>query len=153
MGDLPLKHGAITPDFALESVEGKRITREQFRGKQGLVVVFFGSQPPISLLHQLAKDAAEYREIGTSVIGISNMPIDLLIDAVAGVKWPYYMLTDPNAAAYRAYTGDSEYRYAVAVLDTYGGFEAGVTVREMLDLPPGSRVLEWARGAQYRCSV
>lgn len=153
MVDLPLKYGALTPDFALESVDGKRVTREQFRGKQGLVLIFFGSQPPISLLHQLARDVAEFREINSMVIGISNMPLDLLLDAVSGVSWPYLMLTDPEAVAWRAHIGEGEYRYAVAVLDTYGGFEKGVTVREMTDLPSGAQVLAWSRGAQYRCSV
>ncbi len=68
---LPL--GSTAPDFALPNVDGKSVSRRDYAGKP-LLVVFMCNHCPfvIHIREAFVKFAAEYRERGLAVVGISS---------------------------------------------------------------------------------
>lgn len=149
----PLEQGELAPDFDLETSTSERISREEFRGKAGLVLVFFRWDPAIRpYLEAIAHDADEYGLIGSRVLAITDIGREALRAALAW-ELPFPLAADPDGRAWKAYTSQSDYAYAVFVLDTYGGVDSQKVVASMDELPDPKEVLEWSRGAQYRCSI
>ena len=72
---LPL--GSLAPDFSLQNVDGKTVSRNDFQGKPGLLVVFMCNHCPfvLHLRSQLAAFAREYMDKGLAVVGISSNDI------------------------------------------------------------------------------
>ena len=151
--DAPLEPGKLAPDFDLETSTGERITREEFRGKAGLVLVFFRWDPAIRpYLEGIADDADEYSLIGSRVLAVTDIGREALR---AALSWelPFPLAADPDGRTWKAYTSQSDYAYAVFVLDMYGGVDSQKVVASIDELPDPKKVLEWSRGAQYRCNI
>ena len=110
---LPL--GSLAPEFSLPNVDGQTVTRDQFQGKAGLLIVFMCNHCPF-VLHvrsQLAAFAREYMDKGLAVVGISSNdvkeypqdgPAAMKAEhTAAGYPFPYlYDETQSVAKAYRA---------------------------------------------------
>jgi peroxiredoxin len=149
----PLQPGTLAPDFELETATGERVSREDFRGKAGLVLVFFRWDPAIrSYLESIGRDADEYALIGTRVLAITDIGREAL-RAVLSWQLPFPFAADPDGRAWQAYTHSTDYAYAVFVLDTYTGVDSQEVVATIDELPAPEKVLDWSRGAQYRCSI
>lgn len=149
----PLQPGALAPDFDLETSTGERISRDDFRGKAGLVLVFFGWDPAIrAYLEGIAGDADEYALIGSRVLAVTNTAREALR---AALPWelPFPLAADPDGRVWKAFTRQNDYAYAVFVLDMYGGVDSQKVVASLGELPDPKEVLEWSRGAQYRCNI
>lgn len=69
---LPL--GTQAPDFSLVDTTGQTVTRDQFRGKRGLLVVFLCNHCPYvkHVADQLKQLTDEYLAKGVAVVGISS---------------------------------------------------------------------------------
>ena len=150
----PLKYGSVAPDFWLETLAGEQITRHQFRNKAALVVFLFTPSPAAwEYLASLATDAAEYQELNVKIIAIAHAEKATLADV--NIPASAQLIPDPTAKAWRAYTETNPGADAAAVfvLDLYGGVDAQHVAASVADLPTHDRVLEWARGAQYRCNI
>lgn len=148
----PLKYGQLAPDFSLASASGQVITRHQFRGKQGLLLIFFEDPGAAThLLQNIGRDAAEYRELNAAVLGIGHCSIESL--KLAAPEVPFTLLADPDGRAWRAFTHSAEFGYAVFVLDTYSGVDSQRVVRRADELPDASTLLGWVQAAQYKCSI
>ena len=151
--DAPLQPGSLAPDFELETATGERVSREDFRGKAGLVLVFFRWDPAFrSYLEAIAQDADEYALIGTRVLAITDIGREAL-RAVLSWQLPFPFAADPDGRAWQAYTHRKDYAYAVFVLDTYTGVDTQKVVSTIDEMPPPEKVLDWSRGAQYRCNI
>lgn len=69
---LPL--GTEAPNFTLPDYDGKVVSRDDFRGKKGLLVIFMCNHCPYvkHVAPELARLAAEYPAKGISIVGISS---------------------------------------------------------------------------------
>lgn len=148
----PLDYGALAPQFSLISTDGQPVTRGQYRGKQGLVLVFFlPTSECQEFLRAIGSDEAEYRELGTQIVGIGRAERETLMPLANRLKM--CLLADPQGEAWRAYTGTDSPGYAVFVLDTYGGVEEQKVAETLAELPRAATILEWTRGAQFKCNI
>ncbi len=69
---LPL--GSVAPEFSLTNVDGKTVSRNDFSGKPGLLVIFMCNHCPfvLHLRSELAAFAREYMDKGLAIVGISS---------------------------------------------------------------------------------
>ena len=110
---LPL--GTEAPDFSLPDTDGKTISRDDFRGQRGLLVVFMCNHCPYvkHVAPELARLADEYQAKGVAVVGISSNDIEAHPEdspemmkreaATQGYRFPYlYDATQAVAHSYKA---------------------------------------------------
>lgn len=110
---LPL--GTIAPDFTLLNVDGREVSRDDFRGAPAMLVIFMCNHCPyvIHIADQLAQLTAEYMARGVAIIGINandstmypaDSPEQMVHEAEQrGYMFPYlYDETQEVAKAYRA---------------------------------------------------
>ncbi len=110
---LPL--GTEAPNFQLPDYDGKLISRDDFRGRRGLLVIFMCNHCPYvkHVAPQLAQIADEYQAKGIGVVGISSNDISSHPDdapekmkveaAQQGYNFPYlYDESQSVAQSYRA---------------------------------------------------
>jgi peroxiredoxin len=150
----PLEHGALAPEFALESTDGRIVKRSHFRNKQALVLVFF--QPTaeaVKLLQHVSRDEPEYKELNALVIGIGRTTRQELEPLTFQRGLSMMLLADADSAAWKAYAGTDASGYGVFVLDLYGGVDTQKVAADVAGLPDAATILEWTRGAQYRCTI
>src|SRR4051812_25356158 len=101
-----LEYGKLAPSFELESTDGQTFTRSQFRGKSGLVLIFFEETPEAyKLLHQVAADKEEYSQLNSRIFGIAHETRDELAKIASELSLPFTLLADPNNVAWKAYSG------------------------------------------------
>lgn len=151
-----LKLGSVAPEFWLETPDEQPVTRHDFRNKAGLIVVLLTpSEVAWQYVRTLAQDEAELRELKVRIIAIARADAA----AVSSISLPesVTLLIDPKDKAWTAYTGLPAGSHpdasAVYVLDLYGGLEAQRVVSSVSEAPDATTVLEWSRGAQYRCNI
>jgi peroxiredoxin len=107
--------GFEAPGFTLPDTTGKMVTRDQFRGKKGLLVIFLSNHCPyVKHIRSVLRDAAEtYQKKGIGVVAImSNNVVTHPEDSPArmagevaniGYTFPYvYDESQEVARAYRA---------------------------------------------------
>ncbi|MFO1065916.1 MAG: thioredoxin family protein [Pirellulales bacterium] len=110
---LPL--GTTAPDFSLPDYDGKLVSRDDFRGRKGLLVIFMCNHCPYvkHVAPELARIADEYQGKGIAVVGISSndiashpddAPAKMKEEAAAqGYRFPYlFDESQGTAQAYRA---------------------------------------------------
>lgn len=108
---LPL--GTEAPSFSLPDFDGKQVSRDDFRGKRGLLVIFMCNHCPYvkHVAPELAKIADEYQAQGLGVVGISSNDVATHPDdspemmkkeaAEQGYHFPY--LYDESQGVAKAY--------------------------------------------------
>jgi AhpC/TSA family len=144
----PLPYGALAPDFRLPDATQTIISRHQFRGKHGLLILFTPQQADIgATLQAIQADAAEYLELNARVIIISQEAVLPPPDPVI------FSLRDEVAIAWRAYGGAGPFGYAYFILDQYGGLEGQAILPTAQALPDAATLLGYIRGAQYKCNI
>jgi peroxiredoxin len=147
----PLPYGQLAPDFELHSVSGDSITRHQFRNQKALVLIFFQDFLKIKpLLEQISKDMAEYVELNARVLGIGQTTAEALAQVASDL--PFTLLADPDGKTTRRYL-NIDSGYGVFALDIYGGVDSQKVTATARELPDAATILEWIRGAQYRCNI
>lgn len=110
-----LSLGTEAPDFSLPDVDGANVTRDSFRGKRGLLVIFMCNHCPYvkHVAPEIARLANDYQAKDLALVGISsndvaNYPDDspekMKEEAEAqGYAFPYlYDETQAVAQAYHA---------------------------------------------------
>lgn len=151
----PLPYGRIAPDFSLESATGTRYSREQFRGKQGLVLLFLSHIEPLSadLLRRLTELWSEFVEINAQVLAIFDAERESLTPLAQTLALPFPILADGDNRVWESYTHEPTRGAALFILDTYGATSAQRLVSSAAELPAAEEILDLARYTQYRCSV
>jgi peroxiredoxin len=150
----PLEPGSLAPEFKLEATDGRVHSRGEYRNKKAMVLFFFeDSKEAATLLNDLAARHAEFEELGVQVLGIGHDYPDELQDLVNDLKLPFPVLFDGKDSAWYAYSKQSHPGYGVFVLDKYGGVDTQKLAQTSAGLPDGESILDWARGAQYRCNI
>src|SRR5690606_21157656 len=73
---LPL--GTEAPSFSLPDTQGNTVSRDDFRGKRGLLVIFMCNHCPYvkHVAPELARPADEYQAKDIAVVGISSNDIE-----------------------------------------------------------------------------
>jgi peroxiredoxin len=167
MGELfcnePLPHGQVAPDFWLRTAAGEIVTRHHYRNKAALILCLFAPSPSAwEYLSQLAQLEAEYRELNAQPIAILTVAAEFnsaqLATDTDALPPSILLLADLGGKTWAQYAGQTlterePMAAAVVVLDLYGGIEAQCVTTTISQLPPPSRLIEWARGAQYRCNI
>jgi peroxiredoxin len=149
-----LEYGKLAPNFELESADGQTFTRSQFRGKSGLVLIFFEDTPEArTLLQQIAADKDEYSQLNSRIFGIARATRDELAKTASALSLPFTLLADPHNIAWKAYSGSDEPGYGVFVLDLYGGADAQAIADSVAELPNAKTILQWTQAAQFKCSI
>ncbi len=110
-----LRLGAAAPDFRLPDTNGNLVSRDDFRGSRGLLVVFICNHCPFvkHIRAGLAEFGRDYQDTGLAMVAISSNdvsthPEDSLPHmkeeaSAAGYVFPYlYDETQEVAKAYRA---------------------------------------------------
>jgi len=105
--------GLPAPDFRLQNVDGKILTLNDVRGKNGLLVMFICNHCPYvkAVRDRLIRDARELKEHGINSVAImSNDPTDYPEDSFDNMKrvaaelsFPFPYLYDETQAVARAY--------------------------------------------------
>ncbi|MCS6872081.1 MAG: redoxin domain-containing protein [Anaerolineae bacterium] len=151
----PLPYGRLTPDFRLESVTGTLYSREQFRGKRGLVLLFLPQAEPLSaaLLRRLKGLWSEFVEINVQVLAIFDARREALMPLAQALDLPFPVLADADNHVWQLYTHEARRGAALFVLDTYGALSAQRVLPSVADLPEADEILDLARYTQYRCSA
>lgn len=105
--------GTLAPNFQLPNTDGQLVSRDDFRGRKGLLVVFMCNHCPYvkHVAPELARLADEYQAKGIGVVGISSNDISSHPDdapekmkaeaAQQGYRFPY--LYDANQGVAKAY--------------------------------------------------
>ncbi|PJF34901.1 MAG: hypothetical protein CUN49_13305 [Candidatus Thermofonsia Clade 1 bacterium] len=148
----PLPYGRVAPDFRLQSLSGAFYSREQFRGKQALVLLFLqqAENTAIALLRELAQLWPEFIEINANILAIFDSTAALSADLR---DLPFPLLADSENRAWLSYTHQPTRGAALFVLDTYGAPSAQRLVPSAADLPSAEDILDRVRYTQYRCSA
>src|SRR5690606_37839833 len=107
--------GTEAPDFSLVNVDGRIVSRDDFRDAPALLVIFMCNHCPYvkHVADALAQLAAEYQKRGVATVGINSndasaypqdSPEQMIHEAEArGYTFPYlYDETQEVAKAYRA---------------------------------------------------
>jgi len=110
---LPL--GTPAPDFSLPDTEGRSVSRDDFRGQRGLLVIFMCNHCPYvkHIAPELARLADEYQAKEVAIVGISSNDAAAYPDdspemmkqeaAQQGYHFPYlYDATQAVARSYKA---------------------------------------------------
>ena len=110
---LPL--GTQAPDFRLPDYDGQVVSRDDFLGKKGLLVIFMCNHCPFvkHVAAQLSQIGDEYQAKGIAIVGISSndiashpddAPDKMKVEAAQqGYRFPYlYDETQSVAQSYRA---------------------------------------------------
>ncbi len=103
------------PDYSTSAASGRMISRDDFRGQQGLLVVFMCNHCPYvkHVAPELGRIADEYQPKGIAMVGISSNDVtshpddspEMMLQEAAeqGYRFPYlYDETQQVAQAYRA---------------------------------------------------
>src|SRR5260221_9195928 len=107
-----LEYGKLAPSFELTAIDGQKYSRQQFRGKSGLVLLFFLPMPEAQLwLKQISRDEAEYKELNSQILGIGRATLDELAPLAAPIKLPFPLLVDPQGETLKAYAGTPDPGY------------------------------------------
>jgi peroxiredoxin len=107
--------GTRAPDFSLLNVDGRVVSRDDFRGAPALLVIFMCNHCPyvIHVADELARLTREYLDKGVAIVGINandpashpqDSPEQMIHEAEArGYAFPYlFDETQEVAKAYRA---------------------------------------------------
>lgn len=110
---LPL--GTEAPSFSLPDTQGNNVSRDDFRGKRGLLVIFMCNHCPYvkHVAPELARLADEYQAKDIAVVGISSNDVESHPEdspemmkkeaAAQGYRFPYlYDATQSVAQSYKA---------------------------------------------------
>lgn len=147
---LPL--GTHAPDFSLLSVDGRMVSRDDFRDAPALLVIFMCNHCPyvIHIADELAQLTAEYQARGVAIVGINandssaypaDSPEQMVHEAEKrGYVFPYlYDETQEVARAYRAactpdfflFDGDRKLVYRGQLDDSRPKSDLPVTGRDL----------------------
>jgi len=129
--------GLPAPDFALPGVDGKRWTRDQCKGPNGLLVMFICNHCPYvkSIRERLVRDTRELKTLGINSVAImANDPSEYPEDAFENMQkvaaefaFPFPYLIDETQEIAKAYG-------AVCTPDVFGyNAELGLQYRGRLD--------------------
>ena len=105
--------GLPAPDFRLQNVDGKTLSLDDVRGKNGLLVMFICNHCPYvkAVRDRLIRDALELKKHGINSVAImSNDPTDYPEDSFDNMKrvaaelnFPFPYLYDETQTVARAY--------------------------------------------------
>lgn len=153
---MPLAPGKLAPAFELQTPDGEIITRNQFRNRSALLILFFQEDGEIrARLDGILQDAKEYAELNVRLLAIGHKTATDLTTLTRQYAPSITFLADPAGRAWSAYTHrpPESGGYAAFMLDLYGGVDAQYVATSVAEMPDSNKLLEWARAAQYRCSI
>ena len=102
---LALEVGEEAPDFTLPSTLGEEISLRQFRGKQLVLIEFYGGDVPVCRANLMARktDYRQFQALNIQVLGISvNNPFAQKLQADS-LQLPYPLLSDMDLKVAKAY--------------------------------------------------
>ncbi len=152
----PLPYGKLAPAFELQTVNGETVTRSQFRNRCALLIVFFHLSPEIDKRFEaIVQESPEFIELNVRILAIGRADCKQLAAIASKFAPAMTILADPEGKAWNAYTMQSPHTDGCAafMLDMYGGVDAQYVCASLANLPIAKTLLEWARAAQYRCSI
>lgn len=110
-----LEIGTLAPDFTLPDTEGKMLSRDHFKGKKGLLVMFLSNHCPFvkHIRHELRNVAEEYQNKDVGVVAIMSNNVQThpedspakMAEEVENIGYTFPYLYDETqlvAKAYRA---------------------------------------------------
>jgi peroxiredoxin len=102
---LALEVGEEAPDFTLQSTLGEDISLRQFRGKQLVLIEFYGGDVPVCRANLTARktDYRQFQALNIQVLGISvQNPFAQKLQADS-LQLPYPLLSDMDLKVAKAY--------------------------------------------------
>jgi len=99
-----LKIGSLAPDFAAESIGGRRVSLEQLRGRPVLLKFYrFATCPICNLhMHRFIQDHRMVRDAGLTTVVLYHSPADKLAEA-QDYATPFDLVPDAGKKIFRAY--------------------------------------------------
>lgn len=172
---LPL--GTEAPSFSLPDAQGKTVSRDDFRGKRGLLVIFMCNHCPYvkHVAPELSRLADEYQAKDIAVVGISSNDIESHPEdspemmkkeaAAQGYRFPYlYDASQAVAQSYKAactpdfYLFDADFKlvYRGQLDDTrpnQGAAPHGADLRAALDALLAGKTIAEPHKASVGCNI
>jgi hypothetical protein len=137
-----LQAGQLVPNFTLTSVDNQRISRSDYRGKAGLLILFV---PPAD------GGAEQYlRELDATVAGWSRGQRALVIaDAAPAGLGHSVVLRDPDQTVRPQFLADAAGGWFIT--DRYGELYAQGSAEHVGELPKPQELSEWMEFVSMRC--
>lgn len=107
----PLIVGTIAPDFCLMGTGGRRVSLEDYRGKQHLILVFYPGNNTPNCNRQLAslqEALEEFSQMGTAVVAINPAPLEEHEKYRQQLQFSFPLLSDPGGAVAQKYQAFNE---------------------------------------------
>ena len=108
-----LEIGTLAPDFTLPDTEGKMLSRDHFKGKKGLLVMFLSNHCPFvkHIRHELRNIAEEYQNKDVGVVAIMSNNVQThpedspakMAEEVENIGYTFPYLYDETQLVARAY--------------------------------------------------
>lgn len=108
-----LEIGTLAPDFTLPDTEGKMLSRDHFKGKKGLLVMFLSNHCPFvkHIRHELRNVAEEYQNKDVGVVAIMSNNVQThpedspakMAEEVENIGYTFPYLYDETQLVARAY--------------------------------------------------
>jgi len=100
-----VKEGKPAPSFTLEGGDGKRVSLEDFAGKNVILYFYPKDDTPGCTKEACAfRDEYEvFKEAGAEVIGVSSDPVESHVKFASKYRLPFVLLSDRDAAVRRRY--------------------------------------------------
>ncbi len=137
-----LQAGQLIPNFTLMSVDGQRISRSDYRGKAGLLLLFL---PPAD------QQTADYLgALDTTVAGWSREQRALVIASDGLPELNHSIgLRDPEHTVRQQFLGSAAGGWFIT--DRYGELYAQGSAAATSDLPKPEEYTEWMEFVGMRC--
>jgi thioredoxin-dependent peroxiredoxin len=103
--------GSLAPDFAAESIGGRRLSLEQLRGRPLLLKFYrFATCPVCNLhMHQFLLDYHHVEDVGLTTVVFYHSPADKLADTQADAV-PFDLVADPAKEIFKRYGVEQGFR-------------------------------------------
>ena len=122
----------LAPGFSLESTDDQTISPWDYKGKKGLVMLFFDPRDSrdLAVLSEIRRRYREITDASAEVLAIASGPKVELMECAEGMDLPFPLLSDAD--------NDARSRYGVSatsvfVTDRFGELKMDLEVPEDLD--------------------
>ncbi len=145
-----LKERDMLKSFQLESVTGGSIDIYTYKGKQSLVLVFFGTDCSKcnDFLSALASRYDEYKSADAEILAIGEGTDDRVREIAHARSLPFPVLADPEGSVLSLYSTEVP---AVFVADRFGEVRMTSLSSDDAHLPNQERLLTALQLAQLEC--
>ena len=145
-----VKEHDLLPIFQLHSGTGDMVGSQDYRGKKGLVVIFFDPDCDScnDFLYEIGERYSDYQSMDAEVLAIGEGSVDEIREIVDDPTIPFPILADPDNNVLGHYADSTP---AIFVADRYGEVRAVVKPKANEHFPDQAVILSNLELAELEC--